>query len=406
MPYTISEIDITQDLPSILVPEGDDGIAFIIRRNGRPIAFFMKALPAQTNLTPYDIGRLLCDHIHPQTLQQDDQPPPVSSLAPQPIPTLTVAICTKDNPKDLANSLNRLLALRGAEEEPGFQILVVDNAPSNSQTQEIVTSLPDVNYVMEPKPGLNFARNLAVQKATGDILAFIDDDVIVDRFWLRGLQRSLTNHPDAAAFTGLVLPTELKTEAQISFEAIGGFEKAYETIRYGQSLPGHPFYPCIGGKFGTGCNMAFRRSVLVELGGFDEALDTGAALPGGGDTDMLYRVVRAGYPLIYEPEFMVFHRHRSEYEHLRRQLCRSWSQGLMAFVFKSYRKDIPQRRNLRRLVRWWFGYQLNQLYLGFTGKHVLPTAILAAQLWGGIVGLLVAYPRSVRRIKHIRKHYS
>ena len=90
----------------------------------------------------------------------------------------------------------------------------------------------------------------------------------------------------------------------------------------------------------TGCNMAFRRDVLLEIGGFDEALDTGAPLPGGGDLDIFYRIIRAGYVLVYEPSYMVFHEHRESVSALRRQYY-TWGLGLMAFVEKSYRNDRP-----------------------------------------------------------------
>jgi len=350
-----------------------------------------------------EVNQLISDNVDSERLQLRD---PTTPKVLQEDPTLSVAICTKDNPEDLTRCLRYLRRLRESDGDTAFEILVVNNAPSDDRTEALVAALPDVRYVVEPKPGLNFARNRAVQEVSRDVLAFIDDDTTVDRYWLRGLKKALASHPDAGAVTGLVLPSELRTDAQILFEAYGGFEKAFKTIRYGASLPGHPFYPCVGGKFGTGCNMAFRRSLLLELGGFDEALDTGAALPGGGDTDMLYRVVRAGHPIIYEPEYMLFHTHRREHEQLRRQLCRSWGQGLMAFVYKSYRHDAPQRRNLRHLVRWWFSERVRELLTGMMGQHVLTADILAAHLWGGVVGLLGAYPRSVRRVEEIRKQYS
>jgi len=365
----------------------------------------MQEFPAQRMLTPTELSRLIGDHIHSQQLE-DPRPALVASGSSAALPLVTVAVCTKDHPQDLAICLDRLLSLRSAAPEAVVGILVVDNAPSDSQTKDLVAAMPGIHYVMEPKPGLDFARNRAIQAATGEIIAFVDDDVLVDHSWLKALYKTCLEHPDAAAVTGLVLPAELKTDAQILFEKRGGFEKKFATTRYGQTLPGHPFYPCLGGQFGTGCNMAFRRRVLLELGGFDEALDTGVNLPGGGDTDMFYRVIRAGYPLVYEPQFLAFHRHRREMWQLRRQYSRSWARGLMAYVAKTYRYDTPQRPNLRRLVAWWFDQELNQLIRSVRGKHVLPPDMILAELWGGIVGLCGVYGQSRRRAGQIRRRYS
>jgi glycosyltransferase involved in cell wall biosynthesis len=405
MPYRITEIEITEPLPSVAIPEGDTGVAILLRRKDRPIAFLMQPLPEKTVLGPGELEQMIRREVKPHLLQGSPSGEDGPSLPQERFPSLTVAICTKDHPVDLARCLECLMALRSGENGGDFEILVVDNAPSDGQTRERVASLPPVKYVMEPRPGLNFARNRALKEATGEMIAFLDDDVTVDRHWLNGLRSAVARHPDAAAFTGLVLPFELATEAQILFERAGGFEKSFETIRYGQTLPGNPFYPCVGGKLGTGCNMAFLRKVALDLGGFDEALDTGPPLPGGGDSDMLYRIIRGGYPLIYEPRFLVFHRHRREYEQLRRQYCRSWGQGLMAFVVKTYSSDVTQRPKLRRLLLWWFGYKLHGLSKSLRGKHVLPPALVLAELWGGIIGLSGAYPRSVRRAERIRKRF-
>jgi GT2 family glycosyltransferase len=285
------------------------------------------------------------------------------------------------------------------------EIMVVDNAPSDRRTKNLVASLPEVHYVCEPKPGLNFARNKALQEARGDLLAFIDDDVKVDRYWLAGLMEAWGENPDAAAFTGLVLPSELGTEAQIMFERRGGFRRGFDKIRYGQTLPGNSMYPCGAGIFGAGANMAFQRKILLSLGGFDVALDTGPHLPGGGDLDIFYRVIRAGYPLVYEPRYMVFHQHRREIKALRRQYWKSWGLGFTTFVVKSFKTDPPQRANITRLVIWWFMDQLRHLLKSLQGRDPLPPKMILAEFGGGVLGLFGAYQRSVRRTEKIKKQF-
>ena len=406
MSYPIINIEVTQPLPTLLVSESDTGIALILRRKGRPISFLMKALPALSVVPPENLAQLIKKEVGDKLLQESIREqliPPIHKVG---FPSLTVAICTKDRPENLSRCLESLLKIDKSisEGSPSFEILVVDNAPSDERTKKLVSALPSVRYVQEPKPGLDFARNRALQKATGKILAFLDDDVTVDNQWLGGLVEAWAENPDAAAFTGLVLPYELATEAQILFEQRGGFGRGFEKIRYSQILPGNPLYPCGAGIFGAGCNMAFQREILLKLGGFDEALDTGSPLPGGGDLDIFYRLIRAGYSLVYEPRYLVFHQHRREYEKLRHQYW-TWGLGFMAFVVKSYQSDPPQRSRLRHLVWWWVKDQLDQFQKSVRGHHVLDPTMILAELWGGVVGLLGEYHRSLRRIEQIQRQF-
>lgn len=408
MSYRIAEIEVTQPLPTLSLSESDTGVALILRRKDKPIGFLMQALPAKSLLTPENLAQLIAKSVGTKLLQEtirEELVFPAANLAE--FPSLTVAICTKDRPENLARCLQSLLNLQLNLQTVAskLEILVIDNAPSDQRTQELVASLPGIRYVRELKPGLDFARNCALHSATGKLLAFLDDDVIVDRLWLEGLMEAWAENPDAAAFTGLVLPYELDTEAQILFEQRGGFRRGFEKIRYTQVLPGNPLYPCGAGIFGAGCNMAFRREILLKIGAFDEALDTGTPLPGGGDLDIFYRVIRAGYPLVYEPQYLVYHQHRREYEKLRRQYW-TWGLGFMAFVVKSYQSDPEQREQLRRLVWWWIKDQLKQFKDSLSRRHVLPPTMILAEFWGGVVGLLGEYPRSLKRVEQIRRKFS
>lgn len=403
MSYSIIEIEVTQPLPTLSLSNRDTGIAVIWRRKDQPIGFSMKVLPRSSQITPENLAQMVAQEVGSKILQESISEELIAFEHQIPFPSLTVAICTKDRPENLARCLQSLLNLQVPTWE--WEILVIDNAPSDERTQELVASFPEVRYVREPKPGLNFARNCALSSAKGELLAYLDDDVVVDRKWLEGLMEAWAENPDAAAFTGLVLPYELATEAQILFEQRGGFRRGFEKIRYGQILPGNPLHPCGAGIFGAGCNMTLHRNILLKIGGFDDALDTGATLPGGGDLDIFYRVIRAGYPLVYEPKYLVFHQHRREYTKLRHQYW-TWGLGFMAFVIKSYHSDPPQRSQLRRLIRWWLKDQLKQLKDSLRGRHVLPPIMILAELWGGIVGILGEYPRSLRRVEKIRRQFS
>jgi GT2 family glycosyltransferase len=407
MPYPIIEIEVTQLLPTLSFSEGDTGVALLVRRKGKPIAFWLEALPANSVLTPAKLTQRISEKASAELLSEgihEERLPPVQ---PSHIPSVTIAICTKDRPENLARCLKSLQQRHpiSFNATPSLEILVIDNAPSDERTRELVSRVSEVRYVCEPKPGLDFARNRALREAKGELLAFLDDDVTIDRGWLAGLLEAWAENPDAAAFTGQVLPYELETEAQILFEQRGGFRRGFDKIRYGQTLPGDTSYPCQAWIFGTGANMAFRRSILVDLGGFDEALDIGAPLPGGGDLDLFYRVIRAGYPLVYEPQYLVFHQHRREIKALRRQYERSWGRGFMAFLIKSYQTDPSYRSKLCWLVVWWLGEHLWKLQKSLRGRYALPPSMILAELWGGIVGLLGEYSRSLKRVEEIRRQF-
>ena len=303
----------------------------------------------------------------------------------------------------LARCLQSLLTVRsrGAAGAPALELLVVDNAPSDSRTRETVLCFPGVHYARETTAGLDFARNRALAECATDFVAYFDDDVTVDPAWLEGFVEAWSAHPDVDGVTGPVLPLELATAAQIEFERLGGFGHAFQRIRFGAAQPGNDLYPCGPGIFGAGCNMAFRREALRGIGGFDEALDTGPRLPGGGDLDIFYRLVRAGHVIVSAPRCLVLHEHRRTHERLRHQMW-TWGLGFMAFVAKSYSAEPAQRAKFRRLVRWWVARAAGLLARRMHGGAAPPLDLVLAELAGGVRGICGEYGRSRRRVERLR----
>jgi GT2 family glycosyltransferase len=147
--------------------------------------------------------------------------------------------------------------------------------------------------------------------------------------------------------------------------------------------------------------MAFDRRLLEQLRGFDEALDTGAPLPGGGDLDIFYRVLRSGRPMVYEPRFAVFHEHRETMAELIRQYW-SWGLGHMAFLAKTRRSDPELGRRHAAMIRWWFVHQLKTWARGIKRRDGPLARFALAELKGGMQGLAGEYGRSQRRVAAIR----
>lgn len=222
--------------------------------------------------------------------------------------TATVAICTRERPELLDACLQ---GLTGAN-LPCCEILAVDNNPATERTAEVVARFPSVRYVREDRPGLNAARNCAVAHASGDVVAFVDDDAVVDPDWLHHLLAPFAD-PEVLCVTGLTLPLELRTEPQEHFERLSGFTRRgfqRRTFRW----PSHN--PVSTGMVGAGVNMAIRRSALSLLGGFDPALDAGTPTRSGGDHEYFARILRAGYRIVYEPRAINRHCHRQTWDDL------------------------------------------------------------------------------------------
>jgi ABC-type polysaccharide/polyol phosphate export permease/GT2 family glycosyltransferase len=316
----------------------------------------------------------------------------------QSLPTVTVAVCTINRSGELEAVLHSI----ADQDYPPDEILVVDNACKEEIRILVEQTLPDARYLTERRPGLDFARNRALFSATKDIIAFIDDDAVADAFWVRSLAECFAAFPKAGAVTGVVLPIELETPAQELFEVYGGFERGFirrilphdRKRRFGMRQP----IVAEAISVGTGCNMAIRTAVLKELQGFDEALDTGSPLPGGGDLDIFYRVLRAGYELVYEPRAFVQHNHRRTEKELYKQL-RGHQRGFIAFLVKTVINERGQARAVAALFLAWHqikkGYRLLRKLVGF-GR--LPVKLLAHVLVAGFAGI-GSYHASRRRIQ-------
>jgi glycosyltransferase involved in cell wall biosynthesis len=411
MRYPIFDIEVTRPISDLTLSPEDAGVAVLVRRKGVPIGFWIDKVNGERLVPACDLARRIAMEASKKILAEAIQEEIMHSSPLASLPLVTIAICTKDRPKGVERLLLSLHEQASAlpKGSAGLEILLVDNAPSDESTRGLALQRPEVRYVREQRPGLNFARNRALREARGEILAFLDDDVVVDKYWSAGLASAWGENSDAGAFTGQVLPLELETEAQVIFEKHGGFRRGFDRVRYGRSLPGNSLYPGGAGSFGAGANMAFRTEVLRRVGGFDEALDTGAAVPGGGDLDIFYRIIRAGHTLVYEPRFLVFHQHRREMKALRVQLRRSWGLGFMCYICKCFASDPERRGNLIRLIVWWFVNETTTLLMHVKKKVLrkayIPPTIFLGELWGGVVGLLGGYSRSKRRLEEIRKMF-
>ncbi len=264
-------------------------------------------------------------------------------------PAVTVVVATRDRPQLLQECLDSIFAGTLAPQ----QVIVVDNAPSDDRTKLVVTRLaeaePRLAYVRESRPGLARAHNAALPYLTSALVAFTDDDVLVDRRWLERLVRAFGADEQIACVTGMIAPRELETLPQQWIEGNTTYDKGLRRRVFDDAdhRPSDPLFPYSSGVFGSGANMGFRTAYLLRHGGFDVALGTGTYAMGGDDLAAFYDVVAAGYRLVYEPAAIVLHRHHREYAGLRRQTY-GYGAGLGAHLMRCFLRDPRMVRVLLR----------------------------------------------------------
>jgi cellulose synthase/poly-beta-1,6-N-acetylglucosamine synthase-like glycosyltransferase len=226
-----------------------------------------------------------------------------------------------------------------------------------------------------------------MREARYEIIAFNDDDAVPDPGWLRALARNFRD-PSVLCVTGLTMPIELETEAQEWFERYSPFNRGFKHKVFDWEV----INPVSAVKVGVGANMALRRTVIDLVGPFDEALDSGTPTKSGGDVQMFTRIIRKGYRIVYDPAALSWHRHRRDWNELRKTLY-----GYGVGVYATFTYNLIYEREFYALVEAlnWFGkVQLPNFLRGILRRpNSLPLDLVVAELLGCLAGPF-AYFRS------------
>jgi cellulose synthase/poly-beta-1,6-N-acetylglucosamine synthase-like glycosyltransferase len=263
-------------------------------------------------------------------------------------PFVTVIVPTAGRPERIPTCLAGLTSM----DYPRYEVLIVDNAPADGRTREIVEKWTAkdarVRYAAEPLPGSSVARNRGIRESTSALVAFTDDDVEVDPAWLSWMVEPFLADEQVGVVTGLVMPARMDTPEQRWFEQFSGFGKGLEPRIFDigpNAADGRLLFPYWGAAFGSGNSMAFRRAVLLEIGGFDPALGAGSPAKSGADIESFSHAIIRGRRLAYEPRAVCWHDHRANEAALRHQTF-NYGVGCTAILTKWLLRD----RRLRRLV--------------------------------------------------------
>jgi glycosyltransferase involved in cell wall biosynthesis len=237
------------------------------------------------------------------------------------LPRISVVICSHNGAKTLRDCLAGVAAL----DYPDYECIVVDDG-STDATPAIAQEF-GAQLIQTGGTGLSVARNLGLEASTGEIVAYIDDDTVPDTEWLRYL---------ACAFRD-------STHAAIGGPNLSLPDRALVEDSVGRS-PGNPTHVLLTDQTAEhipGCNMAFRRAALAELGGFDARFRVA-----GDDVDVCWRVQERGWTLGFHAGAVVWHRRRGSVRaFLKQQIGYGRAEGMLA-------RKWPEKYNSRGHPRW------------------------------------------------------
>jgi glycosyltransferase involved in cell wall biosynthesis len=278
--------------------------------------------------------------------------------------------------------------------EPGrhrLELIVVDNNPASGQTAPIVSEFPGVRYEAETRPGVAYARNKGLKAAQGDIVAYIDDDVVAPAHWPARILAPFTDER-VMCVTGLVLPLELETDSQELFEKYGALGRGYKPRIFDKKFfNSSRRYVVHTWDLGGTANVAIRKSVIPQTGMFDETLGPGLPTGVGEDIYMFYRILKFGHICYYEPAAYVWHKHRRDLSALSRQLY-NYSKGQTSYQLRTLVSDGDKRairqllwdlpkwhwRRARRILRGRLSYPWHLVWQEVRGNIVGPYAFYKA----------------------------
>jgi len=264
---------------------------------------------------------------------------------------LTTIICTYNRAKYIGPLLESIAANNLAKEE--YEILLVDNNCTDN-TREICESFVNVHkdvafrYVIETEQGLSAARNKGIKEAKGDIIVYIDDDALVDTWYLRTIVEYMSAHPEISAVGGPIIPSYEDTEepkwmTRYTKELLCGY------LFYGEAERQFP-----GDRYPGGGNAAYRAEVFEKVGLFNTALGRkGNSLMGAEEKDIFDKMKAQGMRFMYLPKMILHHiipqkkLEKDYFDRLTLQMGMSERQRTLAIGREKYTKRL-----LKEAVKW------------------------------------------------------
>lgn len=259
-------------------------------------------------------------------------PHPTRPAQATPLPSVSLVIGTRNRPALLADTVRSILA---GDEVPA-EIVIIDQS---DEPQTDVAALAreydcEIQYSWTPTRGSGRARNLGIQAAQHAILAFCDDDMLAPPTWFGALIRALVAAGPDTVVTGQVLAADE--------EQPGGFAPSLKVDETPALYEGR-----VGQDVLWSGNMALYRSAVEVVGLFDERFGAGAHFPAAEDNDLGFRLLEAGYRILYVPSAILYHRSwraSDDYGQLR------WNYGRGQGAFFAKHLSVRDWHMLSRLI--------------------------------------------------------
>jgi glycosyltransferase involved in cell wall biosynthesis len=207
--------------------------------------------------------------------------------------SVSVVVPTRNRPDHIGPCIESILA----NQTPNIEIVVIDQSDDDSSKLALASQLADPRLRHEPTSsrGAARARNVGIERTSGALIAFTDDDCRVPPDWVARIANVFENEPEAGVVFGRVaIPEHLKG---LGFAA--DFEPAQREHRGS--------YPTATETWGIGANMSVRRTVFEQLGLFDGLLGPGSAFKAGEEVDFAIRVLAAGWKIVNAREVSLDH---------------------------------------------------------------------------------------------------
>lgn len=240
-------------------------------------------------------------------------------------PLLTIVVCTYNRSDWLPGCLS---SLESQCDDDSVEVLLIDNNSTDATAtiaHGFTNRLPNFQYIFEGAQGLSHARNRGFKEARGQFVAYMDDDAKANPGWAKAIIHFFKNHPDSSG--------------------VGGQHKAFSLVpipewfpkEYGSRSLGNETRLLQKGEWISGTNMAFKKSALIEIGGFDTSIGmSGKKVSYGEETHLTLRMLERGMPIYYCAEMCVDHAILPYKLKLRWLLHSSYSNGYDGVTTFSY----------------------------------------------------------------------